>query len=88
MPNQNDSELFTFLVKELIERIANTQEKLASIVTDHEKRISAIEVAQQTEKEIKEDHGLSKDRRWSIYFALSSIIYTLIVLLQVFHVIP
>lgn len=84
----NDNELFIFLVKELIERQQSTLEQLTKITTDHEKRISAIEVAQQTEKEIKEDHGISKDRRWAIYFALSSIIYTLIVLLQVFRILP
>ena len=88
MPDQNNSELFGFLVKELIDRITSTQEQLTEIAKDHEKRLTTIELAQQHEDEAGERRGLHKERLWGVLFALSSIIYTALYLLELLRIFP
>lgn len=89
---QNDREFFVFLVKELItpslERIAQTQERLTEIAQDHEKRLSTIEIEQEAEKEAGERRGLHKERVWAVLFALSSIVYTVLYLLELLRIFP
>lgn len=88
MPDQNNSELFGFLVKELIDRITSTQEQLTAIAKDHEKRITTIELAQQQDEKDIERGGRHAERVWAILFALSSIIYTALYLLELLRIFP
>lgn len=88
MPEQNNSELFGFLVKELIDRITATQERLTTIAEDHEKRITSIEVGQQHGHEADEKVRLRKERIWAAYGVIATALYSILYLLDLLHIFP
>ena len=88
MPDQNNSELFGFLVKELIDRITNTQERLTAIAEDHEKRITTIELEQQNGQKADEKRSLRKERVWAVYGVMATALYSILYLLDLLHIFP
>ena len=85
---ENNSELFGFLVKELIDRITSTQEQLTEIAKDHETRITTIELSQKHGQEADEKRSQHKERIWAAYGVIATALYSILYLLDLLHIFP